>query len=131
MLKQLLIALSIASVSCSSNDTSLEGEWTVDSPFYTATYAILPTAEGYTAQVMSYNDGTTHYTNNKQTPQYLFTNLVAKGEVYVDGSTGATSAQKETFPNIEIKKIHEDTLQATSYSMNQAIKEFWIRKKSK
>ena len=129
-MKKILISLIVITIifSCSEKvDEKIIGNWTVESRFYQATYLITSLGGNTVGKVMNYDDGTTRYRWEGQNPKYIFKNLKSKKGRLVDAVSGATT--KNSKPNLEIKVMHEDTLNVITYFKNHSISEKWIRKK--
>ncbi len=114
--------------SCSGRKNQLLGTWNLASKFYRATYEIVEDGGKLKAKVLYYNDDTTVYRYDEQTPQYLFSDLKEKENRYIDAVSGATNT-KTNHPNIKI--ISQDSLEVTTYLMNKPIQEIWVRKTNK
>lgn len=116
--------LLLTTIACTSQDSRLLGTWKVQSPFYQATYEIVPDKIGYTGKIIYYNDGTSQYSSKDQ--RILFKGLLQQDSIYIDVISGATTANNSS-KTICIKIKNQDTLEATTYIMNQSIKELWIK----
>lgn len=112
-------------LSCSSSD-ELNGYWTVKSNFYKATYLIGEFNEQKGVLIVSYNDGSTVYTNKTRPNQFVFKNLIKKDETYVDAISGATTTASDDSLN-HIRHIHSDTIEVTTFLFGKPLKELWIR----
>lgn len=74
---------------------------------------------------MSYDDGTTSFSDNKlKKPRYVFKSLEHKDSCFVDGTSGASQKVSE----LVIKSKGTDSLEVTSMVMNRPISEIWVRK---
>ncbi|MEW7290245.1 hypothetical protein [Aquimarina sp. 2304DJ70-9] len=111
--------------SCSGKKNQLLGAWSLESNFYRATYEIVEDDGKIKAKVLYYNDDTTAYQYDGQTPQYLFSDLKEKENRYIDAVSGATNTETN-YPNIKV--ISQDSLEVTTYLVNKPLKEIWIRK---
>lgn len=118
------------SIACTQHTDPIEGEWKVDSRFYSATCKITKENNQLNGLVLYYNDGTTKYKHDSSTNYYFFTGLKKqKNNHYIDGISGATS-KNEISKNIEIKHKSKDTLKVTTIVLNKPLVEIWTRNKS-
>ena len=123
-----IVAISLL-LSCSEKvDETIKGNWKVENRFYEATYLVTSLGGKIVAKVLRYDDGTTKYHWDGNNPKYVFKNLKSKDGRLVDAVTGATT--KNSKPNMEIKVLHEDTLNVITFFKNHSISEKWTRKKS-
>ncbi|HAS46609.1 MAG TPA: hypothetical protein DCS93_39365 [Microscillaceae bacterium] len=117
---------------CTSKPSPIVGTWQVASKFYTATYKIAQTKQSFQAQVLLYDDGTTHYQYQGGTKQYLCKRLQAKNGQYLDGMASATQQKTnpgKTASQLTIKPKSKDTLEVISYIRQQPLVEHWVRKR--
>lgn len=119
----ILILVLITLISC-SNQEEINGYWSVQSDFYKAVYHINDFDNTKKAEIISYNDGTTKYNKHTKPNQYLFSNLKKRDKSYVDLVSGATKITSNTN---QIKIIHPDTLEITTYLHNTPLTELWIK----
>lgn len=120
------LLLSLLLLSCKQEHDALSGQWIVNSKYYSATYEIFKESDGFDGLVLYYNDGTTRYKHDGSQNYFIFRHLRSEGKKYVDGVSGATSKQGMS-KRIEINQIDEDTLEVTSYIVDQSLKEIWTR----
>lgn len=106
--------------------SNIEGDWKVNSKFYSASYLIKKENNNINALVLYYNDGTTKYKYDSKNKHYAFKDLRWEKDQYVDGVSGATSGT-EASRSIEIKKISMDTLQIKRFLVRKPIVEIWTR----
>ncbi len=130
-----LLIFSLISLShcASSKKPPIVGIWQVNSRFYAATYEIEYTPKYLQAQVLFYDDGTTHYQYQGGIKQYLFQDLHFKNNQYLDGMSSATQQKPGTAkkqPQFKIKPKGNDTLEVTSYVRQRPLVEHWVRKQS-
>ncbi len=123
-MKKALVLLALIIVSCDNKTEQLLGIWTVDSKFYRAKYEVLKENDSLKALILYYNDDTTVLRHDPKNPQYFFSNLKKKKEVFVDAISGATKQEKQS---LSIEQTHLDTLEVTTYILNKPLKETWIR----
>ena len=121
-----LVLVSLAVGCCSTEDT-LSGVWTVNDPFFTATYLVEKSGRAYNGIVLAYNDGTTRYQHQGKETHYVFTNVKAHEGQYVDGISGATP-KADHVARFSIQPIHPDTLAVTTYVIGRPLVETWARK---
>jgi len=115
---------------CIQPTDQIEGNWKVNSAFYSADYKIIKERGKLSGLVLYYYDGTTKYKHDGSTNYYYFTGLKKQqNNSYIDGVSSATS-KVETLKNIQIKYKHKDTLEVTTHLLNQPIVEIWTRNKS-
>ena len=124
MKKIVVLFIGYLVMSCNESPKGLLGTWRVDSKFYRANYKILEENDSIKALILYYNDDTTVLKHNPKQPRYAFSNLTSKKDVFVDAISGATKNENHT---LSIKQIHKDTLKVTTYILNKALNETWIR----
>lgn len=114
--------------SCQNSDNDLlSGKWKVSTRAFHAVYQIEKGTDGYDCRVVSYNDGTTVYSENSSTKPYIFKNWNATSDSQIDGSTGATKKSKSKSNMHEIRVLDKNQLEVTSKVLNQKKVEKWIR----
>jgi hypothetical protein len=114
------------SFSCEYPDKGiLLGNWKVKSGFYKAGYQIVQQNDQLKCIVNYYDDGTTVFNRNQKPAQFVFHDLKWKKDAYVDVSSGASKLNQ----SMKLKFKSRDTLEVTSYVMQQALKEIWVRDK--
>jgi len=119
----------LLSTACNQHTDPIEGEWKLNSRFYSATYKIAKERNQLNGLVLYYNDGTTKYKHDGSSNYYFFTGLKKQANNhYIDGISGATS-KNEISENIEIKYKSTDTLEVTSQVLNKPLVEIWTRNK--
>ena len=118
-----------AVIACSNENDVILGTWEVNNNSYRASYEIVKDGQGFSGEVLHYDDGTTQYSQQKDNQRYVFQNAQKEDSIYVDGISGA-SKKTENAPakSISLKVKHKDTLEVTSYILNHPIKELWTRK---
>ena len=113
---------------CNDNEQLLYGKWQVISNYYKATYEIIKENDSIKAEVLYYNDGTTIIREKDAKTYYVFKDLKASEDLFVDAMSGATKTD-DSKKNIAIKIKHNDTLEVTQYIANKPLKEIWVRNK--
>ncbi len=125
-MRVILSLIAFISTACTPLGNEIVGDWKVDSDFYNANYRIASEEGKLTTKVLYYNDGTTRYQYDGTQSKYIFHDLQEEGDVYTDGSTGATTSNKNK-QNTKLELIHPDTLLISSYILQQQVTEKWIR----
>lgn len=127
-MKYIIITLLFFSVTgCSSG--SLNGRWKVLDPFFNATYQIIQTRNGCSAQLLSLNDGTSKYTyKTGNTKLWEFREVLASSSSTIDGNTGATQTHA---PSHQVKIITSDTIEVSTTEFNQNRTYTWVKLNSK
>lgn len=114
---------------CSRIDERIYGDWCTTSNYYRACYNISRVNDKIVGKVLTYDDGTSNYSFNKENPKYVFKQLIYRNEKFADGVSGATSTKEES-ATTTIKVINLDSIEVqTKLSKNHTTKEIWIRKK--
>lgn len=104
---------------------NLEGKWKVVDPFFSATYKINQSTNGYSAQLLTLNDGTTHYKyQNEENKLWEFLDTELLESKKLDAISGATKTQTSTH-NIEI--ISTDSIKVVTTEFNKTKSYLWIK----
>lgn len=128
MNKYLLAFIALVTFGCTPQKSSLEGIWQANDRFSKATYYISAQRQGLKVQVLSYDDGTSSYTYKGGKKQYFAQYLRRQKQQYVDGMSGATQKQTGKTARKRLQVKNQDTLEVTTYVVNQPIKEYWVRR---
>lgn len=124
MMKRTFFVILVLLVSCSKKPKELIGTWEVNSPYYSATYAIEEQEGKIVGRVIYYNDDTYIYTETGSEKDIFLHQLQKKDNLYIDAFSGATMTKK----NMTMRLIGKDTLEVTSYIKGTPLREFWIKK---
>lgn len=111
---------------CSQKTDVLLGEWKVISTYYKGTYEIIEENDSIKGRVLYYNDDTTIIQKKEGGNFYVFENLKASEDHFIDAISGATIT-KNTTPNISLYPIHKDTLEVVTHIRQKPLKELWVR----
>ena len=125
-MKQSLFIVIIFFLSCSKPfDNRLLGIWKTNSKFYRATYKFEKVNHNIIGKLLYYNDGTTILHETGTTKDIFIKNLRYDDHLFIDAVSGATQT---TSRNYEIKVMHTDTLEVTTFMHNKPSIETWTRK---
>lgn len=126
-MKKLIIAIIVLSYCACGEPVNPDvfGTWSAENRYYKADYQIREVGGKVVGEIIKYNDGTTRYKWEDDNPKYVFQNLKSKDGLLVDAISGAST--KAENKNLELRMLHQDTIDATIFINNHPTSESWIR----